>query len=118
MEGLQMIDIKKASSTGSLINLTERKITHITEKNNSMLACENIKKKPVYVAHVCKNPSCNNIWIDIDLTNAKNRPPRWKYCEDCCKKLGITNPILPPKKELSENQKQTLSRNQFLKRKK
>ena len=113
-----MIDVKKASFTGSLINLTERKITHITEKNNSMPACENIRKKPVYVAHVCKNPSCNNVWIDVDLTNAKTRPPKWKYCEECCKKLGITNPTMPPKKNLSKKQKQTLSENQFLKRKK
>lgn len=113
-----MIDIKKASSTGSPINLTERKISYITEKSNSMPACKNSKKRYAYVVHYCKNNSCNNAWIDVDLTNAKTRPPKWKYCEECCKKLGITNPILPPKKELSENQKQTLSKNQFLKRKK
>ena len=42
-----------------------------------------------YVAHICHNPKCNNIWIDKDLTNTKVNPPKWKYCEDCCKKLGI-----------------------------
>ena len=111
--------IKKASiEIGSELKSSKRTLSDINEKSNNMPACKTSKKRYAYVVHYCKNPSCNNAWIDIDLTNAKNRPPRWKYCEDCCKKLGITNPILPPKKELSENQKQTLSRNQFLKRKK
>ena len=48
-----------------------------------------------YVAHYCKNKSCNNSWIDEDLTNAKSRPPQWKYCPHCCEKLGCSNPSKP-----------------------
>ena len=55
-----------------------------------------------YVIHFCKNKKCNNGWLGIDLTNAQSNPPRWKYCEDCCKKYGYVNPSLPPKKKLSE----------------
>lgn len=51
----------------------------------------------IYVAHDCRNTKlsdkhpdyCNNRWVDKDLTGATTRPPTWKYCEDCCKKLGI-----------------------------
>lgn len=45
-------------------------------------------KRP-YVIHFCKNKDCNNCWIDIDLTNVKTFPPSWKYCRECCKKMGI-----------------------------
>lgn len=33
-----------------------------------------------YVMHICRDPKCNNGWIDKDLTNAKRTPPDWKYC--------------------------------------
>ena len=39
--------------------------------------------KKIFVAHHCKNPKCDSIWIDEDLTNAKTRPPKWKYCKEC-----------------------------------
>ena len=50
-----------------------------------------------YVAHDCRNSRlsersknyCNNRWIDKDLTNAQLQVPTWKYCRDCCEKLGI-----------------------------
>ena len=42
-----------------------------------------------YVMHFCRNKKCNNGWIDKDLTNAQVNPPAWKYCETCCKELGI-----------------------------
>ncbi len=45
-----------------------------------------------FCAHDCRNTrngTCNNRWIDKDLTKAKSRIPTWKYCKDCCKKLGI-----------------------------
>lgn len=62
-----------------------------------------------YVAHDCrnsKNPEfiitgkkksdkipnpdfCNNRWIDEDLTGATTHIPTWKYCRDCCERLGI-----------------------------
>ena len=44
-----------------------------------------------YVIHVCKNPNCNNCWIDEDRYNAQDRPPQWKYCSECEKK-GFKNP--------------------------
>ena len=43
-----------------------------------------------YIVHFCKNPECNNAWIDEDLHNS-TRPPRWKYCSECEKK-GFKNP--------------------------
>lgn len=52
-----------------------------------------------YVLHQCKNPECNNGWIDVDLTNAKSRPPKWKYCSECCEKYGFVNPGFPPKRK-------------------
>ena len=62
-----------------------------------------------YVAHDCRNSRhpeyiqtgkkkdekypnpnfCNNRWVDKDLTGAGMLIPRWKYCKDCCEKLGI-----------------------------
>ncbi len=47
-----------------------------------------------YVVHYCKNPLCDNCWMDEDLTNAKSRPPKWKYCPNCVK-IGYTNPGKP-----------------------
>lgn len=74
--------------------------------------------KLIYVVHYCKNKKCNNAWIDEDLTNAKSRPPTWKYCKECCTKYGYVNPPQPPKKKLSEKQLQTINKNKFHKRKK
>lgn len=45
-----------------------------------------------YVAHDCRNTrngTCNNRWLDKDLTGATTLVPTWKYCKECCKKLGI-----------------------------
>ena len=75
-------------------------------------------KQKVYVVHFCKNKDCNNAWLDLDLTNAKSRPPMWKYCKECCEKYGFVNPDLPPKKQLSKKQQETIQKNQFHKRKK
>lgn len=56
-----------------------------------------------YVLHFCKNKDCNNGWLDKDLTNCKDRPPRWKYCKECCKKLGIDfNKQEKPEKEMPQ----------------
>jgi len=76
------------------------------------------RKEKIYVVHYCKNKKCNNAWIDVDLTNAKSRPPRWKYCDSCCEIYGFVNPITPPKKKLSEKQWETINKNKFPKRKK
>lgn len=50
-----------------------------------------------YVAHDCRNSRldersknyCNNRWIDVDMTGATTLIPTWKYCRECCEKLGI-----------------------------
>lgn len=42
-----------------------------------------------YVVHYCHNNKCNNCWVDEDITNVKTVPPKWKYCKECAKKLGI-----------------------------
>ena len=42
-----------------------------------------------FVLHFCKNPDCNVGWVDVDETNVKTIPPKWKYCRECCKILGI-----------------------------
>lgn len=69
-----------------------------------------------YVMHFCRNKKCNNGWIDKDLTNAKSTPPSWKYCEDCCKELGIDFDAQTPtsnltEKELKEYQRKVLLAN-------
>ena len=50
-----------------------------------------------YVAHDCRNSRlsersknyCNNRFIAEDITKATTQIPTWRYCPDCCKKLGI-----------------------------
>ena len=83
-----------------------------------------------YVAHDCRNsrlkPShkdyCNNMWIDKDLTNIKTFPPDWKYCRECCKKLGIdfdaqTTTSNLTEKELKERERlKKISKKAFLRR--
>lgn len=54
-----------------------------------------------YAVHYCKNHHCNNAWLDKDLTNTKTRPPQWKYCRECCEKMGINfDTQTPPSREL------------------
>ena len=66
-----------------------------------------------YVVHFCKNPKCNNSWIDIDLTNAKTRPPKWKYCPTCCKEYGFVNPEFPPTRKDYKSRVERLQKYQF-----
>ena len=42
-----------------------------------------------FVLHFCKNPDCKVGWLDIDVTDVTTIPPKWKYCRECCKLLGI-----------------------------
>ena len=76
-----------------------------------------MKNSKTYVVHYCKNPECNNAWIDVDLTNANIRPPRWKYCKDCCEKLGVKNPETPPRKSDAEERIERLKKYQFKEKK-
>ena len=65
-----------------------------------------------YVAHDCRNSRrserskyyCNNRWIDRDLTGATTQIPTWKYCRECCEKLGIDFEIQKPSDYMSEKE--------------
>lgn len=65
-----------------------------------------------YVAHVCRSSKlrqtdknyCDAIWIDKDLTNATVNPPTWKYCRDCCEKLGIDYDKQTPTSNLTKKE--------------
>ena len=76
-----------------------------------------MKNSKTYVVHYCKNPKCNNVWVDVDLTNANKRPPRWKYCKECCEKLGVENPEFPPKRSDAEKRIERLKKYQFKEKK-
>jgi len=54
-----------------------------------------------YVMHFCRNKECNNGWVDKDLTNATVNPPKWKYCKECAKKLGIDYDAQTPTSNLT-----------------
>ena len=56
-----------------------------------------------YVVHFCKNPDCNNCWVDKDKTHVKTVPPKWKYCKECCKKLGIDFNKQKPDRKVNKN---------------
>lgn len=75
-----------------------------------------------YVAHDCRNSRlpefivigkkksekipnpdfCNNRWIDKDLTHANILIPTWKYCRECCEKMGIDFKNQKPSDYMSE----------------
>lgn len=81
-----------------------------------------------YVAHDCRNSRnpefintgkgkkqknkipnpdfCNNRWIDKDLTKARTQIPTWKYCRECCEKMGIDFENQKPSDFMSEEEKQ------------
>ena len=65
-----------------------------------------------YVMHFCRNSRlsersknyCNNGWIDKDLTDARLLAPSWKYCRECCEKLGIDFEKQKPSDYMSEKE--------------
>ena len=67
-----------------------------------------------YVAHDCRNSRCsekskyycNNRWIDVDMTRATTLIPTWKYCRECCEKLGINFEKQKPSDYMSEEEKE------------
>ena len=87
-----------------------------------------------YVAHDCRNSRnpefiitgkkksdkilnpnyCNNRWIDKDLTGATTQIPTWKYCRECCERLGINFDIQKPSdyrtNEQNERMKQKMEK--------
>jgi len=72
--------------------------------------------KNKFSAHVCKK--CGKSFISEDLGNNKSRCSNLKYCDACCQKYNFTNPVIKPKKELTEKQIEVLRKNQFVKRQK
>lgn len=48
-----------------------------------------------YVTHTCKKCGC--AFNAEDYTNAQDVPPHWRYCPECCKKLGIDYASQTPK---------------------
>lgn len=67
-----------------------------------------------FVAHICRNKQCSAIWIDKDLTNVKSTPPDWKYCRECCEKLGIDFDTQTPTSNLTEKELQEYNRRVLL----
>lgn len=67
-----------------------------------------------YVAHDCRNSRldersknyCNNRWVDVDLTRATTLIPTWKYCRECCEKLGIDFENQKPSDYMSDEEKE------------
>lgn len=59
-----------------------------------------------YVIHFC--PHCDRCFIAEDYTRAKDRPPKWRLCPDCCKELSIDYEKQRPNKKMSEKQKKHL----------
>ena len=59
---------------------------------------------PTFVAHICRNKQCDAIWIDKDLTNVKSYAPDWKYCRECCEKLGIDYDKQTPTSNLTKEE--------------
>lgn len=65
-----------------------------------------------YVAHDCRNSRlsernknyCNNRWVDVDITNAQTQIPTWKYCRECCEKMGIDFDNQKPSDYMSEKE--------------
>ena len=75
-----------------------------------------------YVAHDCRNTrnnTCNNRWLDTDLTRCTTYPPDWKYCKECAEKLGIDYNAQTPDSNLSEKELEIKNkkREQFAKNK-
>lgn len=62
-----------------------------------------------YVAHDCRNTrnnTCNNRWVDKDITGAITLIPTWKYCRECCEKMGIDFENQKPSDYMSEEEKE------------
>ena len=63
-----------------------------------------------YVNHICRNRHCDNNWIDKDLTHVKSLPPSWKYCRECCEKMGIDFDSQKPSDRMTEEKKDALNK--------
>ncbi len=60
------------------------------------------KREYNYVTHTCRNKKCGVAFMDKDITNAKSRPPEWKYCEQCVKNgfPDLKRPTLTEKQKI------------------
>ena len=61
-----------------------------------------------FVAHICKNKDCNNIFVAEDYTKVKDVPPHWRFCPNCCDKLGIEYDKQKPWTNYSEARKKQI----------
>ena len=64
-----------------------------------------------YVNHICRNKECNNNWIDKDVTNVQSLPPSWKYCRECCEKLGIDFDKQKRSNYMTDRMKESIKKN-------
>lgn len=68
-----------------------------------------------YVAHDCRGTrdgSCNNRWIDKDVTGVQTQVPTWKYCRECCEKMGIDFDKQKPSDYYSDDKKEQIEKMQ------
>lgn len=57
------------------------------------------------------NPDfCNNRWVDKDLTGATTYIPTWKYCRECCERLGIDFDKQKPSDYRTEEQNEKIKK--------
>ena len=62
-----------------------------------------------FVAHICRNKDCNNIFVAEDYTKVKDIPPKWRWCPDCCKELGIDYAAQTPKKNRTPEEQKKIN---------
>lgn len=63
-----------------------------------------------FVAHICKNKECNNIFVAEDYTKVKDIPPHWRLCPSCAAKMGVDYDKQKPWNNYSEKQKAKLEK--------
>lgn len=61
-----------------------------------------------YVAHECKKCGC--AFVAEDYTNAQDQMPKWRYCEECAKKLGIEYEKQTPRKNRTPEQQERIEK--------
>ena len=60
-----------------------------------------------YVAHECRECGC--AFIAEDYTNAQDKMPKWRYCRECCKKLGIVYEKQTPRRNRTPEQQKKIN---------
>ena len=60
-----------------------------------------------FVTHTCKKCGC--AFNAEDYTNAQDLPPHWRYCPECCKKLGIDYDSQTPKSNRTPDEQKRIN---------